>query len=158
MKPLSLALVLASTLAPLGLAGCQTAEGDGYTYSSTYEGAGYEGPAYDGPVYGRATYGRVYESDTVYRDRPATYRRYEPATPRFEPPPPPRRYDPPPQARFVPPPQQQRRFEPQPQPHFAPPPHGDAGTRRFEGPGPGHAPNRPPTGGDVPWVPGTQPR
>lgn len=87
MKPLSLALVLASSLATLGLAGCQTVEEDGYVYSSTYEGPTYRG---------------VYETDYVYRDRPEGYRRAPPR--RYYEPPQQRRYDPPPQRRYDPPP------------------------------------------------------
>ena len=127
MKPLSLALVLASSLATLGLAGCQTVEEDGYVYSSTYEGPTYRG---------------VYETDYVYRDRPGSYRRT----------PPPQWRDGPPRYRNDPPPQ--RRYDPPPQRRYDPPPRGPGVDPGYGRRGPDRPPQG---GNGTPWVPPQDP-
>jgi len=138
MKTFSLALVLAASLAPLGLAGCQTVEEDGYVYSSTYDRPSYRG---------------VYETDYVYRDRSDTYRRPppprygQPPYGRYEPPPQ-RRYDPPPQRRYDPPPQ--RRYDPPPQRGYEPP-RGAAAAPAYGNRGGGRAPD------GAPWLPQQDP-
>lgn len=89
MKPLPLALLISVTLPALGLAGCQTVEDDGYSYSTTYEEDVYVGRP-------------VYESRAVVRRPPPVYAWTPPPPPvvhRRPPPPPPptvRRWSPPP--------------------------------------------------------------
>lgn len=109
MKPLSIALVLASSLSALGLAGCQTVEGDGYSYSTATYG-GYYGRSYDdedvvvrrpGPRYGYG-YGSGWGSEPR-RDRgPQHVDRGQPR-PSYDRPPEPRRdgprFDRPPEPR-----------------------------------------------------------
>lgn len=114
MKRSSLVLLLVSSLSPLALAGCQTVEEDGYTYSDTYSRGGYEEDWVERPVYSDRTVVRrpppvVYERPApVYRPRP----QYAAPQPQYQPPRPPPQYQPPPQ--------QPQPY--QPQPHRPPPP------------------------------------
>lgn len=118
MKPRSLALLLAASLPTLGLAGCQTTEGDGYGYSSvTYEEDYYYGG------------GPVYDGGVLVRRPPRDGRRWNPP-PRDD-----RRWNPPPRRddrRWNPPPQVDRRWNPPPRgertaPGRAPDPNGSPG-------------------------------
>lgn len=109
MKPLSIALVLASSLSALGLAGCQTTEEDGYYYESSYSGSRSRPPRY------------VYEESYVERSPSRSYGSYG----SYGWAPPPRYASPPPQQRYTPPPQRWQNAAPPPPPpqqHAAPQP------------------------------------
>jgi len=61
----------------LGIAGCQTTQGEIYGRGPVYGGPVYDGPVYDGPVYdGRVYDGRVYDG-RVYEGRRYNNRRYD---------------------------------------------------------------------------------
>lgn len=104
MKPLSIALVIASSLSTLALAGCQTTEEDGTYYESGYRETYVRSPRY------------VYEDTYVVRNPPPRQYGWAPPPPRYAPPPPPPRYG------YNPPPPRQGYNPPPPPPHNAAPP------------------------------------